>query len=151
MENKYCDLVELCKSFSFILDKDFADDLSRFYKNFLDGHYQVHSQYLRWGAKTEGFNLIILLVILTFFTCIKHTFLTDSRTKKHFVHTINVSYVSSKGSEDNLFFYAQSMVSEEFPAAMDRTASVNFTTHPQIYTMEVKINRRSFEQKFYFC
>lgn len=28
-------------------NKDFADDLSRFYKNFLDGHYQVHSQYLR--------------------------------------------------------------------------------------------------------
>lgn len=27
--------------------KDFADDLSKFYKNFLDGHYQVHSQYLR--------------------------------------------------------------------------------------------------------
>ncbi|XP_029201927.2 COA8 family protein CBG23705, mitochondrial-like isoform X2 [Acropora millepora] len=27
--------------------KDFADDLSRFYKNFLDGHYQAHYQYLR--------------------------------------------------------------------------------------------------------
>jgi len=27
--------------------KDFADDLSRFYKNFLDGHHQAHYQYLR--------------------------------------------------------------------------------------------------------
>ncbi|KAL9954714.1 hypothetical protein ACROYT_G042285 [Oculina patagonica] len=28
-------------------NKELADDLSKFYKNFLDGHYKVHSQYLR--------------------------------------------------------------------------------------------------------
>jgi len=27
--------------------KEFADDLSKFYKDFLDGNYQVHSKYLR--------------------------------------------------------------------------------------------------------
>ena len=31
----------------FFLDKELADDLSKFYRDFLDGNYKVHSQYLR--------------------------------------------------------------------------------------------------------
>ena len=29
------------------LDKELADELSKFYRDFLDGNYNVHSQYLR--------------------------------------------------------------------------------------------------------
>lgn len=36
----------LCVSL-IVLDKELADDLSKFYQNFLDGNYKVHSQYLR--------------------------------------------------------------------------------------------------------
>ena len=33
--------------FSLLLDKELADELSKFYRDFLDGNYRVHSRYLR--------------------------------------------------------------------------------------------------------
>ena len=33
--------------FVLFLDKELADELSKFYRDFLDGNYRVHSQYLR--------------------------------------------------------------------------------------------------------
>ena len=37
----------ICALSLFFLDKELADDLSKFYRDFLDGNYKVHSQYLR--------------------------------------------------------------------------------------------------------
>lgn len=39
--------MELLFFWKFFSDKELADELSKFYRDFLDGNYNVHSQYLR--------------------------------------------------------------------------------------------------------
>lgn len=54
----FMELLFFWKIFS---DKELADELSKFYRDFLDGNYNVHSQYLRWQHKNWLIRIIYFL------------------------------------------------------------------------------------------